>query len=87
MRNLLLIAVVLAGLLIPTGEASARWGRGGGVYVGPSYSRPYYYNYGYRPYSNYGYRPYYYNYGYRPYSYGYRPYNNYAPRANFYWSW
>lgn len=78
MRNLLLIAVLLAGLALPISEASARWGWRG-YYNGPGYSgRVYNYGYGYRPYSYYGYRPY--SYGSGPYyynNYG-RYYNNYG---------
>jgi hypothetical protein len=84
MRNLLLIAVLFAGLLLPTSQASARWGWGGSYYRPSYYARTY--NYAYRPYTyNYGYRPYNYNFGYRPYSYyGYRPYTYNYGRSYYY---
>lgn len=86
MKNLLLLAVLLAGLSLPTAEASARWWRSGYWGYPGYYGRTYSYNYGYRPYV----RPYYnYGYGYRPYSYyGYRPYyrSYYYPRVGAYYN-
>jgi hypothetical protein len=93
MKRLLLIAVVLAGLLVPTDSASAYRGWRGGYYYSPRanvYMTPRSYSY-YRPYS-YGYRPNYY--GYRSYyyprsTYAYGRYYGqvYRPGVSLYWSW